>query len=595
MLKAVGCIAPDHGVGLAVLALFLGVSSVFLLVRYGLGLRSAEARRCRALANAAIEGLLLEQDGAIRFANPALCAMVGLSAAALAGRRLTAVVRGLALTEFDQPGEYDLLLAEGGSRPIEVLWRDGDRPGSHIVAVRDLSVEKATQNQFRRVLQIDPLTGLGTRDLFDHQLQKALALAHRATVGIAVLSIELDRFGSVRDDCGPLAADQIIIEAGRRLRACIRDTDTVVRLGPESFAIIQPLADKPADAAVLADRIVADMALPFDAYGHTVTTSASVGVALYPGDGTTAHDLTRSAGLALGRARQDGGTWRYVESAMDVALRERRSLEQDLRAAVRNGQFSIAYQPYFDTATMETAGFEALLRWHNPARGSIPPAEFIPVAEACGLILPIGRWVLATACEEALSWPQPLTLSVNLSPAQFILPGIVQTVADVLRDTGLPADRLELEITEGTLMDDTQNALRILKELKALGVRIAMDDFGTGYSSLSYLRTFPFDKIKIDRSFISDVEAGDIEAATIVQAILAMGRSLRLAVTAEGVETAQQLSMLKALGCGFVQGYLLGRPGPACFRDVVAEQRQSAAPTQAVLQREDAATSGRLV
>ena len=234
-------------------------------------------------------------------------------------------------------------------------------------------------------------------------------------------------------------------------------------------------------------------------------------------------------------------------------------MEHDLRIALRDGQFVMNYQPFVDTVTLEIVGYEALLRWDHPDRGRIPPADFIPLAEECGLIVPIGSWVLATACAEAASWDRPLIVSVNLSPAQFVQAGIVDTVADVLRRTGLKPDRLELEITEGTLMADTHNALRILSELKALGLKIAMDDFGTGYSSLSYLRKFPFDKIKIDRSFISDFE-DDVEAETIVQAIIAMSRSLRLDVTAEGVETKQQLATLRALGCRFVQGYLLGRP-----------------------------------
>jgi EAL domain-containing protein (putative c-di-GMP-specific phosphodiesterase class I) len=247
---------------------------------------------------------------------------------------------------------------------------------------------------------------------------------------------------------------------------------------------------------------------------------------------------------------------------MDLLLRTRRSLEHDLLLALRDNQFSLNYQPFVDTATLEVIGYEALLRWDHPERGRIPPTDFIPIAEECGLIVPIGSWVLSTACAEAVLWDQPLVISVNLSPAQFVQPGIVSAVADVLHQTGLSPGRLELEITEGTLMGDTQNALRILTSLKTLGVKIAMDDFGTGYSSLSYLRKFPFDKIKIDRSFISDVE-DDSEAETIVQAIIAMSRSLRLDVTAEGVETKQQLSMLRALGCNFVQGYLLGRPRSA--------------------------------
>jgi diguanylate cyclase (GGDEF)-like protein len=598
MLKAAGCLASNDNLALAGLTVLAGVLLGAALSWFLASRRLRQVRRLRALADAALEGIILERGGFIRDVNPALCALADRPAEALIGRRLTTLIRGLTLTPADRPGEYDLIHAGGEAHPVEVLWRDGPVPGGHIVAVRHLSLEKATQHQLRRLVQFDPLTGLGNQELFEHQLQKILALSERATVGVAVLFVELDRFGAVRDAIGPLAADQVVIQAARRLRRCVRDTATVARLGPDDFVIIQPLADKAADAAALAERIIAELALPFEFGGPPVALTASVGVALYPDDGATVVAMARSAGRALDRARQaGGGTWCHAEATMDEELQKQQSLEHDLRIALRDSQFTLAYQPFLNAVTMEIAGYEALLRWQHPQRGAIPPSAFIPVAEASGLIVPIGRWVLETACAEAAAWPRPLTLAVNLSPAQFVQPGIVGTVADVLRRTGLPANRLELEITETTLMDDTQNALRILQALKALGVSIAMDDFGTGYSSLGYLRKFPFDKIKIDRSFISDVEEGDTEAETIVQAIIAMGRSLRLDVTAEGVETAQQLAMVKALGCTFVQGYLLGRPGPAVLTDTAADGAHppplSPAHPQDVREREEATTSDR--
>jgi diguanylate cyclase (GGDEF)-like protein len=601
MLKAAGCLAWNDNLTLAGLAgLLLGAALSWYLA----GRRLRQLRRLGALVDAAIEGVVLEQDGIIRDVNPALCAMADRPAETLIGRRLTTLIRGLTLTPAEhRPDECKLIHASGDAYPVEVLWRDSPAPGGHVVAVRHLSPEKTTQYGLQRPAQLDPLTGLCNRELFEHQLQKTLALSERATVGVAVLFVELDRFGRIRDAIGPLAADQIVIEAARRLRRCVRDTDTVAHLGPDEFAIIQPLADKAADTAALAERIIAELALPFELDGPPLTLTVSVGAALYPGDGATVAAMTRRAGQALSRARQaGGGTWCHVEAThvgatMDEELQEQQSLEHDLRIALRDGQFTLAYQPFLDAATMEIAGYEALLRWQHPRCGAVPPSEFIPLAEASGLIVPIGRWVLATACAEAAGWPRPLTLAVNLSPAQFIQPGIVGTVADVLRETGLPANRLELEITETTLMDDTQNALRVLQALKALGVSIAMDDFGTGYSSLGYLRKFLFDKIKIDRSFISDVGEGDSEAETIVQAIIAMGRSLRLHVTAEGVETAQQLAMVKALGCTFVQGYLLGRPGPAGFIDKAADgtHRLPCAPShpQNVREHADATADGR--
>jgi diguanylate cyclase (GGDEF)-like protein len=529
-----------------------------------------EARRFRTLADATFEGLIFERNGQIVDANRAMCELARTDAASLVGRSLSDLIPGI---ELPQPGrgtptEHAVRLPDGQTMPVEVLWRSGPDHGERVVAVRDISREKAAEGQIERMARFDPLTGLANRELFDQQLHRALALSDRTTIGVALLYVDLDRFASVSEALGHHAAEQILIQTARRLSATVRDTDTIARVGRDEFVIIQALTAQPTDAAALPDRIVAEMALPFLVNDQSVTVTASIGVALYPTDGTQAQELIKNAVLAVRQAKNDGrARWRYFEAGMDVLLRTKRSLEHDLRMALRDNQFSLNYQPFVETATLEVIGYEALLRWDHPERGRTSPADFIPLAEECGLIIPIGSWVLATACTEAMTWDQPLIISVNLSPAQFLQPGIVSTVAEVLRQTGLPPNRLELEITEGTLMDDTQNALRILTSLKALGVKIAMDDFGTGYSSLSYLRKFPFDKIKIDRSFISDV-VDDSEAETIVQAIIAMSRSLRLNVTAEGVETKQQLSMLRALGCNLVQGYLLGRPRPAAQLDL---------------------------
>jgi diguanylate cyclase (GGDEF)-like protein len=428
--------------------------------------------------------------------------------------------------------------------------------------------------QVERMARLDPLTGLANRALFERQLDQALALSDRGKISVALLYVDLDRFESFNEAPGHHAAEQILIETARRLRGSVRVSDTVARVGWDEFVIIHALTEQDLDAAALADRIVTEMTLPFSVDDQPITVTASVGVALYPADGSGPRNLIKNAVLAVRQAKNDGrGRWRYFEPGVDLLQRTKRSREHDLLMALKEYQFSLDYQPFVDTATLEVIGYEALLRWDHPERGRIAPADFIPLAEESGLIVPIGSWVLTTACTEAASWDQPLIISVNLSPAQFVQPGIVDTVADVLRHTGLPPRRLELEITEGTLMDDAENALRIVTSLKALGVKVAMDDFGTGYSSLSYLRKFPFDKIKIDRSFISDVE-DHTEAETIVQAIIAMSRSLGLDVTAEGVETQRQLAMLQALGCNFVQGYLLGRPRSAAQLDVHAGKLQ---------------------
>jgi diguanylate cyclase (GGDEF)-like protein/PAS domain S-box-containing protein len=550
------------GACLLVLVLVLTAS---LLDHLHTASRAKEARRFRTLADATFEGIVFERDGRVVDVNRSMCRLAGSEAATLIGLRLADLIPGLTLTppSGDHPVEHVVLLPDGETRPVEVLWRDDRDRNGHVVAIRDLSRQKAAEAQIERLARFDSLTGLANREMLEDRLHRALALSDHAVAGVALLYIDLERFGNVSETLGPRAAEQILIETARRLNAAVQETDTVARLGRDDFAIVQPIAAQPDAAAALAERIVTEMARPFLIDEQPVTLAAHVGVALQTADGITATELIRNAALARRQAKHDGHScWRFFEPGMDQHLRTKRSLEHDLLVALREGQFTLNYQPFIALETQQLAGYEALLRWDHPERGRIPPAEFIPLAEECGLIIPIGHWVLATACAEAASWNDQVTISVNLSPAQFVDPAIVTTVADVLRRTGLPGSRLELEITEGTLMDDTQNALRILNGLKALGVRIAMDDFGTGYSSLSYLRKFPFDKIKIDRSFISDAE-DDVEAATIVQAIIAMGRSLHLDVTAEGVETRRQLNMLRGQGCTFAQGYLLGRPHPA--------------------------------
>jgi diguanylate cyclase (GGDEF)-like protein len=540
-------------------------AAAFVLDRHRTDRLTKEARRFRALADATFEGLIFERDGRVTDVNRAMCQLAGSGAATLIGLRLADLIPGLTLTgpASDRPAEHVVLLADGQTRPVEVLWREHAHRGGQVVAVRDLSRQKAAEREIDRLAMFDSLTGLANRAMFDLRLQKALLLSDESGRGVALLHLSLDRFATVNEALGSRAAEQILVQTARRLTAILRDTDTVARLGSDEFAIIQLMVDQPPDATALAGRIITEIALPFTVDNEPVTLTASVGMALYPADGTKPQDLMRNAVLALRQAKLDGRSrWCRFEPDMDRELRTRRGLEQDLRTALKEGQFSLNYQAFFRVESKQLVGYEALLRWDHPERGRIPPTDFIPLAEECGLIVEIGSWVLATACAEATSWDAPVIVAVNLSPAQFLQPGIFATVADVLRQTGLPPERLELEITEGTLMHDTQNAVRILTELKALGVKMAMDDFGTGYSSLSYLRKFPFDKIKIDRSFISDVDE-DTEAEAVVHAIITLCRSLKLNVTAEGVETTRQLALLRTHGCTFAQGYLLGRPTPA--------------------------------
>jgi diguanylate cyclase (GGDEF)-like protein/PAS domain S-box-containing protein len=553
--------ASTSGASILIVALALTASIVDQRHTNRLAL---EARRFRTLADATSEGIVFERDGRIADVNKAMCGLAGNDASTLIGLRLSDLIPGIAPVPdaSERRVEHALLRPDGQQIPVEVLWRDNADHAGHILAIRDLSQQKAAESQIDRLARFDPLTGLANRTMFEQQLHKALTQSVRGTGGAALHYIDLDRFDTINAGLGPQAAEQILIQAASRLSGVVREGDTVARLGRDEFAVIQPLTGHPSDAAALADRIVAAMALPFPVDQHPATLAVNLGIALYPSDGDTAPALIKSAALARRHAKHDGHGWRCFEPSMDIVLQEKRSLERDMRVALEQGQFSLHYQPFVAVQTQELAGYEALLRWQHPERGNVPPADFIPLAEECGLIVQIGNWVLATACAEAASWDDPVILSVNLSPAQFVRPGIVDTVAEVLHQTGLPPARLELEITEGTLMDDAHNAMHVLTELKALGVKLAMDDFGTGYSSLSYLRKFPFDKIKIDRSFIRDA-GDDPESETIVQAIIALGRSLRLDVTAEGVETKRQLAMLRGQGCTFAQGFLLGRPHPA--------------------------------
>ncbi|HQT76169.1 MAG TPA: EAL domain-containing protein [Rhodopila sp.] len=552
-------VATTSGACLAILLLALGAS---VLDQHQTRRLATEARRFRALADATFEGLVLEHSGRITDANLAMGELTGLAPEALVGRTLAEVLPDLVLCapRHRQTTETAIPQPDGADRPVEVLWRDNPDSGGHVIAIRDLSRQRAAESLIDRLARLDPLTGLLNREAFEHDVQALLDQPGRRPAGIALLHLTIDRLDMVAELIGPAATEPLLIQVAQRLKGSIRQYDLLGRLGRDEFAVLQTVAAAPVDPTPLAERILGEMGQPFTVGDPPIGINVSIGVAVHPADGTSARDLMRNAAMASALARQDGrNRCRTFDSGLGEQLRERQMLRRDLRVALKQGQFTLHYQPIVDAESMDIAGYEALLRWDHPERGRIPPSDFIPVAEESGLIVPIGSWVLATACAEAASWDRPLTVAVNLSPVQFEQPGIIATITEVLRRTGLPAERLELEVTETTLIEDKHNALEILTALKGLGVKLAMDDFGTGYSSLSYLRTYPFDKIKIDRSFVRDVER-DAEAETIVQAIIVMGMSLRLKITAEGVETKQQLAMLRAYGCTFLQGYLLGRP-----------------------------------
>jgi diguanylate cyclase (GGDEF)-like protein len=380
---------------------------------------------------------------------------------------------------------------------------------------------------------------------------------------IAVLCLDLDDFKAVNDTLGHPVGDALLKLVAQRLSACLHNSDTVARLGGDEFAIVQAAGAQPVAATVLAQQLIETMAEPFDIEGHSVVIGTSAGIALAPNDGCDPDELLKNADMALYRAKAEGrGTYRFFEAKMDADMQARRLLEVDLRGALARDEFEVHYQPLVDLQTARLNGFEALLRWHHPGRGLVSPAEFIPLAEDIGLITPIGAWVLRQACTEAAGWPGELTVAVNLSPVQFRSKTLTLDVVAALGASGLPARRLELEITEAVMLQDTETTLATLKELKTLGARISMDDFGTGYSSLSYLRKFPFDKVKIDQTFIRDL-ASRPESLAIVRAVAGLGSTLGIATTAEGIETMDQLRAVRAEGCTQVQGFLLGRPKPA--------------------------------
>lgn len=446
----------------------------------------------------------------------------------------------------------------------------------------DMTEIRRHEGQVSHMALHDALTDLPNRLLLRQRIDEALPTALNGRP-LAVHCLDLDRFKTVNDTLGHPAGDTLLKAVADRLKVCVRDDDTVARLGGDEFAIIQVGVRKPDVAVSLAQRIGKELQAPFDLDGHQVVIDVSVGIAMAPANGTSADDLLKNADLALYRAKGDGrGVFRFFERGMDTQLRERRVLEMALRAAVAEGQFALHYQPIFSTANSAITGFEALLRWNHPERGLVPPADFLPLAEETGLMVPLGEWVLRTACAEAASWPGNLRVAVNLSATQFQSLNLAPTVVSALSASGLEARRLELEITESALLNETEATLRTLHMLRGLGVRIAMDDFGTGYSSLSYLRHFPFDKVKIDGSFVRDLgEAG--ESLAIVRAITGLGASLGMETTAEGVETDAQLGRIRAEGCSEVQGYFFSPPSPAedLAARFFAQERQVCTPEDA--------------
>jgi diguanylate cyclase (GGDEF)-like protein len=407
----------------------------------------------------------------------------------------------------------------------------------------------------------DALTRLPNRVMFWERMEQAMAQVGRG-IGCAVLCLDLDRFKLVNDTLGHPVGDRLLQAVADRLQACVREVDTVARFGGDEFAVIQFATERPEKAELLAKRIIQVVGDPFEIDGHQILIGASIGVSLAPFDGTSPERLLKNADIALYLAKSEGrGTVRFFEPEMDARIQRRRTLEVDLRNAFARDQLEVHYQPLVDLAVGGIRGFEALLRWQHPVRGVVSPAEFIPLAEETGLIVPIGEWLLRAACVEATRWPVDISVAVNLSPVQFRKGKLVETVKAALDLSGLSPVRLEIEIAEAVLLQDTIQTLASLHELRRMGILVALDDFGTGYSSLSYLRSFPFDKIKIDQSFIRSL--ADEDSMAVIRAVTGLGRNFCLKTTAEGVETLEQLERLREEGCTEVQGYLFSQPVPA--------------------------------
>lgn len=487
--------------------------------------------------------LIVEADGVVIYANGASQAAIG----ALEGLDLYELFPGLTLNLSGVANASSTVLSLNDGEHFEAVFSALDG-GRFLIDLRRRSRAAVDIASDR-----DELTGLTKRNALLANVSAALA---KAPSTVAIHCLDLDRFKMVNDTLGHAVGDILLKKVAERLTALCRNGDIVARLGGDEFVVLQRDVENGA-ADTLASRIVDLIGRTYVISGHTIHIGASVGVAV-GADRIQARDLLRNGDLALYEAKKSGrGRYRVFESGMDAILLQRREMEINLRRALALKQFKLNYQPFFNVNTNKVDGFEALLRWEHPVKGNIPPLSFVPLAEENGLIVKIGEWVIRTACTEAMSWPGEMVVAVNVSPLQFKADTLLETVSSALRRSGLPAHRLEIEVTEGALLDDTDNVITTLNALRDLGVKISMDDFGTGYSSLSYLQKFPFNKIKIDRSFVA---GNDADSEAILRSIASLGTSLGMAITAEGVETAEQLARIRGERCTHVQGYLTGRP-----------------------------------
>ena len=570
-----GIVVEAQAMSNSTVALSVGAIALLILIA-GAGVvamgdmaRNSTLERMRRLANAAHEGLLVIRDDLVVDANAAFLNLAQCRLSDIVGKRVdgTILCRGAANGELSDA----MLTPLNGMAPIpvEVLERRLDETtGAMVLALRDLRERNAAEAKIRYLAEHDNLTGLPNRHALKVKLEAALERAAATGEGLAIMCIDLDHFKEANDLHGHLAGDQLLIQTARRLQNGLTAPSFAARLGGDEFVIVQIGDVAPAAVSVQAGHVVETLRQPIAFEGHDVVAGCSVGIALFPGDGADAQTLLGNADMALYRAKDTGrGNFCFFKREMDETIRERRGLARELRQAIIDDAMVVHYQPQANAADGVICGFEALARWTHPVRGPISPAEFIPLAEESGLIVELGEWVLRRACAEAASWDKPLKIAVNLSPLQLHQHDLVKLVHEVLIETGLPASRLELEVTESALFKDYQRALDTLRRLKAMGVRVAMDDFGTGFSSLSTLQSFPFDKIKIDKSFVENINR-DERANVIVRTVLGLGRSLDIPVVAEGVETQAQIDFLRKESCAELQGYAIGRPAAiAVMRD----------------------------
>ncbi|MCA1528513.1 EAL domain-containing protein [Bradyrhizobium yuanmingense] len=549
-----------------------------------------ELGRQQIVLDSALENMsqglcMFDADGKIILFNERYAAMLRRTDVPLTGRLLVDVLReeqAKGQWQGDADEFFARLVADAreGRTTTDVVNRFGrsirvvNQPmqgGGWVATFEDITEWLEAQAKISHMARHDALTSLPNRVLFHEQLEQGLRQT-KSGDQLAVLCLDLDHFKDINDSLGHPIGDALLKEVGRRLEATVGEQDTVARLGGDEFAVVQIGRSEEIAARSLAGRLVEVISAPYQIDDHQIVIGVSIGISLSPQDGSHPDELLKNADLALYRAKADGrGTYRFFETGMDARAQARRLLEMDLRAALQRDEFEVYYQPIREVASGRVVAFEALLRWNHPQRGLIAPISFIPLAEETGLIVQLGEFVLRSACADAATWPDDVDVAVNLSPVQFKSPNLIAGVTEALAASGLGARRLELEITESVLLQNSEATLTTLHELRAMGVRISLDDFGTGYSSLSYLRSFPFDKIKIDRSFVSELATRE-DSMAIIRAVTGLGRSLGIVTTAEGVENDAQLELLRREGCTQAQGYLFSKPRPASDVAIMLER-----------------------